>query len=95
MDMNLNFSCSSEQRNALLGLAYWIADARYIEERYGSLDPEYSVCDKTLKQCVFPHLDRLQVPFWVQNTVIAFSDDWRRYISEYLSDYLKKRNIQL
>lgn len=40
---------NQEQRNAIEGLAYWIADMEYIMERYGADDPELSEVGKTLQ----------------------------------------------
>lgn len=86
---------SKEIRNALAGLAYHIADVNYIKERYGSDDPEYAVADMNV-HCSFDALDRFGVPFWVQNSVVAFAENWRRYKSEYMENYLlKNRNIDL
>ena len=68
---------------------------RYIKEKYGASDPEYSKADKNVL-LAFETLDSLGVPFWVQNSVVCFSENWRRYKSEYLEDWLlKNRNIDL
>ena len=84
-----------QQRNALQGLAYHVADVNYIKEKYGASDPEYSKADKNVL-LTFETLDQLGVPFWVQNSVICFAENWRRYKSEYLEDWLlKNRNIDL
>jgi len=88
----LKFTATHEQTKELEGLAYWIADYNYISERYGQEDPEIKRTEKTIN-LVFDNLDRLGVPFWVQNTVIAFSENWRRYKEIYMSDYLKTKNI--
>ena len=84
-----------EQRNAIEGLAYWVADVNYIIERFGANDPEYKKADSNVLY-QFEVLDRLGVPFWVQNSVICFAENWRRYKSEYLEDWLlKNRNIDI
>ena len=88
----LRFTANSDQYNALSGLAYWIADAHYIREQSDANDPELSHVDATVCS-LFDELDRLQVPFWVQNTVVCFAEDWRRYKREYLSCFLESRNI--
>lgn len=86
---------NTEIRNALEGLAYHIADANYINERFGSSDPEYIVANKNV-HLSFETLDRLGVPFWVQNSVITYAENWRRYKSEYIDNWLlKHRNIDL
>lgn len=84
-----------EQINALHGLAYHVADVNYIKERYGCQDPEFTKADKNVSM-TFETLDRLSVPFWVQNSVICFAENWRRYKSEYMDNWLlKNRNIDL
>lgn len=88
----LTFKMTPDQRRALGGLAYWIADAKYIRERYGDNDPELQITDDTIKS-LFHELDALGVPYWVQNTVIGFAEDWRRYHGAYIEPYLAARNI--
>ena len=84
-----------EQRNALEGLAYWVADVNYIIERYGVSDPEYKKAHNSVLLC-FESLDRLGVPFWVQNSVVCFAENWRQYKNNYIDTWLlKNRNIDL
>ena len=89
----LEYTLNRDQYNALAGLAYWIADENYIRERHGAGDPEIAVCRDTITKSIFPDLDRLRVPFWVQNTVICFAENWREYKQRYLSEFLKGKNI--
>lgn len=90
----LKYELSKEQYNELEGLAYWISDAAYIRERSGNDDPELSQVDKTIR-LTFDCLDRLKVPYWVQNTVICFAENWRRWQEIYLDNYLKTKNITI
>ena len=84
-----------EQCYAIRGLAYHVADVNYIKEKYGANDPEYKKADSNVLY-QFEILDRLGVPFWVQNSVVCFAENWRRYKSEYLEDWLlKNRNIDM
>lgn len=84
-----------EQRNALEGLAYWVADVNYIIERYGANDPEYKKAHNSVLLS-FETLDRLGVPFWVQNSVVCFAENWRQYKNNYIDAWLlKNRNIDL
>ena len=84
-----------EQKNAIEGLAYHVADVNYIKERYGVNGPEFKKADQNV-YLSFDTLDRLGVPFWVQNSVICFSENWRQYKSVYMDDWLlKNRNIDL
>lgn len=89
----LQFKANMDQRDELEGLAYWVANENYIRETYGSDEPELDRCRDTITGCIFPALDRLGVPFWVQNSVIAFSEDWRRYKFRYLWESLREKNI--
>lgn len=83
------------QRNALEGLAYWVADVNYIIERFGVDGPERESAHKSVL-LAFQELDALGVPFWVQNSVVCFAENWRRYKSEYMDNWLlKNRNIDL
>ena len=69
-------------------LARWHADLQYIIERYGKNDPECDVSRKSI-ECSFDRLDALRVPYWLQNAALAFSENWRRYLSMSFWDYLK------
>ena len=86
---------NNEQKNALEGLAYHVADVNYIIERYSANDPEYQKAHQNVL-LTFEKLDALGVPFWVQNSVVCFAENWRRYKSEYIENWLlKNRNINL
>lgn len=88
----LHFEANKAQFSALEALAYWIADVHYIRERYGADDPEHEKAHKTV--CMwFEELDRLAVPFWVQNTVICWAENWRRYKEQYFAEAMKQKNI--
>lgn len=88
------FTATREQSTALAALAYHVADYYYISERYGSSDPEAHKADANVKD-MFNTLDRLEVPFWVQNAVVAFATNWRRYKSVYMNSYLKSKGIDV
>lgn len=86
---------NQEQRNALEGLAYHVADVNYIKERYGASDPEYKKAHENVL-LTFKHLDALNVPFWVQNSVVCFAENWRQYKNNYMDSWLlKHRNIDI
>lgn len=80
--------------NELEGLAYWIANDNYICERYGTEEPERERVKNTL-HLIFDNLDKMKVPYWVQNSVITFAENWRQYKTNYLYSYLKSKNIYL
>ena len=86
---------NKQQVNALEALAYHVADVNYILERFGSDEPEYQSAHKNVL-LTFETLDRLCVPFWVQNSVVCFAENWRRYKENYTCDWLlKNKNIDL
>lgn len=91
----LSFYATKEQKSALEGLAYWVADENYIRERFGASDNEIQVCQKTICECIFPECDRLQIPFWVQNSIIAIAKNWRRYKENYFATLCAEKNIYL
>ena len=90
----LKFIGNREQKNALEGLAYRIADNSYMIERHGK-DAARIELQENHKTIIglFEKLDQLKVPFWVQNTVIFYFEDWRRYKTEYFSSAMEKKNI--
>lgn len=90
----LSFKANAKQKSLLQGLAYWIADNRYMREKYGDSDPELKVVDDTI-HALFDSLDRARVPFWVQNSVIICAENWRRYHSIGIEADLKKRGITI
>lgn len=73
----MEFVCSKKQKSALDGLAYRIADSAYMKERYGTEGAKIELEQnrKTILS-LFSELDKLGVPFWVQNAVICFSENW-------------------
>ena len=90
----LEFTANTTQMQELEGLAYWIANRQYIIERYGNDEPELQHCDDTIR-LIFTRCDELKIPFWVQNSIICFAENWRRYKSEYLVEAMKERKIYL
>lgn len=92
--MTLIFKANATQKDLLQGLAYWIADNRYIREKYGDREPELKVVDDTI-HALFNSLDRAGVPFWVQNAVIICAEDWRHYHEIGIEADLKKRGIAI
>lgn len=90
----LHFELDQEKYNALQGLAYRIADNAYMKERYGreNVLQELAENHATITG-LFDTLDSLRVPFWVQNSAIAFGDDWRRYKTDSFADWLSGRGV--
>ena len=89
----MEFTLNRIQFSALEGLSYWGANLHYMRERFGDDEPELSRARATIEKCLFPQLDRLKVPFWVQNSVIVWAENWRNTKRQYLTDFLKSKNI--
>lgn len=88
------YTATPAQRAELESLAYWIADRGWSRER-GKLD-EYEIRRTgTTIRAIFDQLDRLGVPYWVQNAVIYWAGDWRRTMREDLRDAMRARSIIL
>ena len=78
----------------LEALAYWIADVNYLRERHPQEKTEIQKADASVHD-MFDKLDKMRVPFWIQNSVIAFAESWRRYKSDYIVEYLCKHNAMI
>jgi hypothetical protein len=94
--MSLYYKVDQSIYNKLCGLAFRIADNKYMIERYGVKGSavERAQNHKTIIM-LFNELDAARVPFWVQNSAISFGDDWRRYKSECLYNWLRARGVDV
>ena len=91
---NITVDLNTEQRKELDYLARWRADLAYITERWGKDDPETQVS----RGCIefsFRMLDRLQVPYWLQNVALAYGEDWRNRQRESFELYLTRRGYEV
>ena len=91
----LQFQATPRQWATLEGLAYWISDNAYCIEsmpREEYQREEYQRHDQSIRS-IFDALDRLGVPYWVQNAVIMWASDWRREATEYMDNAMQRRNI--
>ncbi len=91
----LEFIATTVQRNELEALAYRIADIAYMREKYGNDEPEITVSRKTIEDCIFPKCDALCIPYWVQNSIIAWAENWRRTKAESLQYAMRQKGIIL
>lgn len=89
----LYFEVDQKQYDCLLGLRHWLAVKAKCAERYpADLEREGENIHKTI--CgLFDEADKLKIPFWVQNIVCAYQDDWRHSLTTYLYQDLEKRNV--
>lgn len=92
--MNRQYITAAAQRAELESLAYWISDRAWSRER-GKLDEYEDRRTDTTIRAIFDRLDRLGVPYWVQNAVICWAENWRRTMREDLRDAMRARSIIL
>lgn len=92
--MPKSYTPTREQRAELGSLAYWIADRAWSLER-GKLDEHEDRRTDTTIRAIFDQFDRLGVPYWAQNAVICWAEDWRRTMCENLRDAMRARSIIL
>lgn len=90
----LQFTANREQTNALEGLKYWIAEQAATKERAPEDVGNLERVRKTL-ELVFSQLDRLRVPFWVQNSVICWAEDWRDTLRRSTREAMREKGINL
>ena len=90
----MTFTATREQRDELEGLAYWVSDRAWSRER-GELDEHEDHRTDTTIRAIFDALDGLCVPYWVQNTVCCWAEDWRRAMKENLRDAMRAKQIVL
>lgn len=86
------FTATERQFKILAGLTYWIFEKAYTAER----DPDDSEMLKnagmSIKNC-FDDADAACIPFWVQNAVIAYAENWRKYKNSYFDAEMAKIGI--
>lgn len=89
----MTYKINQAQYNTLSGLRYWMANKAYLKERYPEdYETEREKIHKTI--CFdFDEADRQAIPFWVQNIVCAFQDDWRHTKESYLYQDLEARGV--
>lgn len=85
---------SSNQYNAVSSLAFHISNEKRAMEHSNLTRPESAVLRDTVL-CCFDECDALQVPFFVQNAVIAWAQEWRNTLRENCRDALARRGIYI
>ena len=89
----LHYEINQKQYDILLGLRHWFAVKAKMQERNpADLKRDGDNIHKTICS-LFNEADALNIPFWVQNTVCAYQDDWRHISTTYLYQDLEKNNI--
>jgi hypothetical protein len=90
----LKYELSQVQFDELLSLKFWLVEKAWLREREPNNIADITKAHRTIL-FVFEKLDRLQVPFWVQNCVLNLQDDWRKLSAANLAIYLQKFNITI
>lgn len=90
------FVPNDRQKKELEGLEYWLAEIAYLKPRQTRYDPKdyadsLEKARSTVEFC-FDMCDKLHIPMWVQNMVIAFVDSGR-WQCEYFSDFVKEFRV--
>ena len=89
----MEFSVNQKQYDILSGLRHFMAVKAKMIERY----PEdyKNEADKIHKSIclLFDEADKNKIPFWVQNIVCYYQDDWRHTKRTYLYQDLEKRGV--
>ena len=93
----LTFKATPAQWAELEALAYWIADNSYCRERMSRADYEREEQPRHHETIIsiFNALDRLSVPYWTQNAVITWAEDWRQHAGEYMEQALTRRGYNI
>ena len=89
----MEFFVNQKQYDTLLGLRHFMALKAKLKERYPEdYETEHERIHKTIV-CLFDEADKLKIPFWVQNIVCFYQDDWRHSLVSYLYQDLEKRGV--
>lgn len=88
----LEYTATHEQAAELEGLAYWIAEQACALERYPDDTDTLEQADITIR-FAFDQLDKMRVPFLVQNTVIGWAREWRNWKREDIKSAMARKNI--
>lgn len=89
----LDFTLNRQQYSELAGLAYHHSDLFYRLEHCPNLPEGERIRDRQNVEQHFNALDALGVPFWVQNVVLLWSENWRNYAAGHMQEFLKTKNI--
>ena len=89
----MNYAIDQKQYDILLGLRHFMANKAYMIERYpADYELEKENIHKTIVS-LFDEADQHNIPFWVQNIICGYQDDWRHTCNTYLYQDLEKRGV--
>lgn len=83
-----------EQYNVLSSLAFHISNEKRAAEQSVLTRPDAAILRNAVL-CCFDECDVLQVPFSVQNAVIAWAQEWRNTLKENCKDALARRGVHV
>jgi hypothetical protein len=89
----IGVTLNDRQAKELEGLAYWLAEKAYTAERYPEDTEELDRCDKNIRYR-FELADALKIPWVVQNHVIIFGQNWRKYKQSSTREILEQYGVQ-
>lgn len=89
----MEYKIDTNAERELSSLIYWRAELAHTRERYPNDREEIERCKKTIELCIFPALDKLGVPFWVQNAALCWAENWRNYVGRNFWKDMEKRGI--
>lgn len=86
------YEVNRKAEDELAGLMYWRANLAYTVERYPKDADEIMHCRKSVETS-FDALDKLGVPFWVQNAAVCWAENWRNYVQRDFWNDMTARGI--
>lgn len=90
----LSFELNNKQFHELQGLKFWLVEKSWLQEREPDNTADIHRAHETI--CfILQKLDRLGVPFWVQNVVLKLQDNWRTASSIQLAYFLQDNNVTI
>lgn len=75
----MEYRAGREAADEITGLIYWAANLAYTKERCADDVHEIAHCRKSI-EFSFTQLDRLGVPFWVQNAALTWAENWKNWV---------------
>ena len=87
------YTINQAQYNTLSGLRHWMAVKAKMIERYPDVyETDADNIHKTIT-FLFKEADQQLIPFWVQNIVCYYQDDWRHTLDHYLYQDLERHGV--
>lgn len=81
-----------EQYKKLDSLAFWVQELTWTKEHEPD-DTEFLTKARKTISFIFEQLDRLKVPFTIQNLAVSIGEDWRKYTSDAFDFLLRDAGV--